>query len=480
MEEHHEPEINEPLPSFFEELRTRSLQSKACRILAQAKRRGRITTAEITQLLPSHIVKDRDLLSSTIADLHKYLESAKMTLTSKGEMRPPDENDLDLAVTMLRSTGRKLLEDGRSRGKRKTISLDDEDVDTDEEKAFEEADTDVAEDVFIDTPLSHAEEREVRTLWLYDVIARYYKEIGKHRLLTFAEEQELGRRILEERDLDARNELVEHNLRLVVSIAKWYTKRSAHLSLPDLIQEGNLGVIKAAEKFDYTQGYKFSTYATWWIRQSITRALLDQSLTIRIPVHVLELRNKILRAAEIIAGEKKNFPTPRAISNHLGIPISEVKHALYAMNLNAPVSLDDEVRGRGREDEGGGTLLELVVDMNTADPAARIEGQQELEAVYRDLEIIFTAVKAMRGDPKRNLAVFKDMSGLNPDGRKKTMEEVGQEFGVTKQRIGKILEGIFLQLAYQGIEVDQEALKDYFWRIRELEKFTSTVMEFPE
>jgi RNA polymerase primary sigma factor len=195
-------------------------------------------------------------------------------------------------------------------------------------------------------------------------------------------------------------------------------------------------------------------------------------------VHLIELRNKVLAAAEKIAGERKNFPPPEAIARYLGITVKDVKQALRAMDLNSPRSLDDSVGRAGEKDLT--TFLDLVVDTNVGDPSLGIEARQEFEEVHRDLETIFTAIKGLRGDTKRNLTVFKDMHGLNESGKKKTLEQVGQEFGVTRERIRQVLERIFLQLSYQGIEIDKEGLDQYWWRIQELEKFTGGLMEFPE
>ena len=483
--------MEEAVPSFLAELTERSLQSKTLRILEAAKRRGHITTSEIAELLPARVIKDRGLLSFFVTQLGDYLQQAKLGVSNSADVLEfrSKQSDADEGVvsTTLERTGRTLLRDGRSKKKSSVVLRAPQPTEAlesaeDGESALEDKEPDAAElssleEEGVSIPFTEGEEQDLRSLYLFDIASQYYKGIGRYRLLTAEEERELGRRIITENDLDARNELVCHNLRLVVSIARRYLGRSAFFDLPDLIQEGNTGLIKAAEKFDYTLGYRFSTYATWWIRQSITRALADLALTIRLPVHLIEFRSKVLAAAEKIAGKNKNFPSPEAIAQHLGASLESVRNVLRAMYLNSPISLSQHVDTEADRGGEASTFQDLVVDENAADPSILIEAREELVASYRNLEVILKAVKELPGNPKRNMTIFKDMHGFNKEGEKKTLEEVGQEFGVTRERIRQLLEVIFVELARRGIQVDREALKQYLWRIQELEKLTSTSFE---
>ncbi|MBD0837518.1 RNA polymerase sigma factor [Streptomyces sp. TRM68416] len=277
-----------------------------------------------------------------------------------------------------------------------------------------------------------------------DLFRQYLREIGRIPLLTAAEEVELARRVeaglfAEEKlrntpdtesqlalDLDrlvvmgrmAKRRLIEANLRLVVSVAKRYVGRG--LTMLDLVQEGNLGLIRAVEKFDYARGYKFSTYATWWIRQAMSRALADQARTIRVPVHVVELINRVVRVQRRMLQERGYEPTPEEVAAHLDLPperVSEVlRLAQEPVSLHAPVGEEDDV-----------ALGDLIEDGDAASPvesAAFLLLREHLEAVLSTL-----------GERERKVVQLR--YGL-ADGRPRTLEEIGRIFGVTRERIRQI------------------------------------------
>lgn len=253
-----------------------------------------------------------------------------------------------------------------------------------------------------------------------DSIQMYLREIGKVPLLKGAEEVELAKRI-GKGDVAARKKLTEANLRLVVSIAKKYMGRN--LGLLDLIQEGNLGLFRAVEKFDWTKGYKFSTYATWWIRQAITRALADQSRTIRIPVHMVETLNKYAQAERSLVQELGREPTVEEIAGEMGIEVEKVHH-LQKISQET-VSIDTAVGDEGDEEDS--RLGDFIVDEQTtmpADSAGRQLLHEYVGEVLKDL------------DP-REQKILRMRFGLE-DGVTHTLEEVGKEFGVTRERIRQI------------------------------------------
>lgn len=277
-----------------------------------------------------------------------------------------------------------------------------------------------------------------------DLFRQYLREIGRIPLLTAAEEVELARRVeaglfAEEKlgtapdldtelalDLDrlvvmgrmAKRRLIEANLRLVVSVAKRYVGRG--LTMLDLVQEGNLGLIRAVEKFDYARGYKFSTYATWWIRQAMSRALADQARTIRVPVHVVELINRVVRVQRRMLQERGYEPTPEEVAAHLDLPSERVSEVLRLaqepVSLHAPVGEEDDV-----------ALGDLIEDGDAASPvesAAFLLLREHLEAVLSTL-----------GERERKVVQLR--YGL-ADGRPRTLEEIGRIFGVTRERIRQI------------------------------------------
>ena len=252
---------------------------------------------------------------------------------------------------------------------------------------------------------------------LTDPVRMYLKEIGKIDLLSAEEEIELARRIAEG-DEAAKKRMVEANLRLVVSVAKHYLGRG--MQLLDLIQEGNMGLLKAVEKFDYTKGYKFSTYATWWIRQSITRAVADQARTIRIPVHMVETINRVSRASRALVQELGHEPSLTEISEQLGIPEDKISEVMKI--AQDPVSLETPV---GEEDDSH--LGDFIPDSELTEPSE--------SASYNMLRSQLNDV--MKTLSSRECKVLRLRFGLE-DGRAHTLEEVGREFNVTRERVRQI------------------------------------------
>ena len=250
-----------------------------------------------------------------------------------------------------------------------------------------------------------------------DPVRMYLREIGRIPLLTFDQELDLAKRILDG-DEDAKKQLAESNLRLVVSIAKKYVGRG--MLFLDLIQEGNMGLIKAVEKFDYTKGFKFSTYATWWIRQAITRAIADQARTIRIPVHMVETINKLIRTSRHLLQQLGREPTPEEIAAEMEIPVEKVMEIQKI--AQDPVSLETPI---GEEDDSH--LGDFIQDDDSPAPhdsAAYTMLKEQLEEVMNTLT-------------PREAKVLKLRFGLE-DGKARTLEEVGREFEVTRERIRQI------------------------------------------
>ena len=250
-----------------------------------------------------------------------------------------------------------------------------------------------------------------------DPVRMYLKEIGNVPLLTTEQEVELAKRV-EAGDEEAKKQLTEANLRLVVSIAKKYVGRG--MPFLDLIQEGNMGLMKAVDKFDYTKGYKFSTYATWWIRQAITRGIADTGRTIRVPVHMVETINKTLRMTRTLLQELGREPTPEEVAERLNVSVSRVREVLKISR--DPVSLDTPI---GEEDDSHlGDFIEDDSALSPADSAAFSMLRAELATALESLT-------------DRERQVVKLRFGLE-DGRARTLEEVGKEFNVTRERIRQI------------------------------------------
>ena len=302
------------------------------------------------------------------------------------------------------------------------ISDDDDDIliDEDDDVEVENIDLSVPDGISIEDP-----------------VRMYLKEIGKVPLLSAEEEIELAKR-MELGDQEAKKRLAEANLRLVVSIAKRYVGRG--MLFLDLIQEGNLGLIKAVEKFDYRKGYKFSTYATWWIRQAITRAIADQARTIRIPVHMVETINKLIRVSRQLLQELGREPSPEEIAEEMNMPVERVREILKISQ--EPVSLETPI---GEEEDSH--LGDFIQDDNVpvpADAAAFTLLKEQL------VEVLGTLTE-------REQKVLRLRFGLD-DGRARTLEEVGKEFNVTRERIRQIEAKALRKLRHPS---RSRKLKDY-------------------
>ncbi len=276
-----------------------------------------------------------------------------------------------------------------------------------------------------------------KSISVEDPVRMYLKEIGKVPLLTADEEVELAKR-MEQGDEYAKQKLCEANLRLVVSIAKKYMGRG--MLFLDLIQEGNLGLIKAVDKFDYTKGYKFSTYATWWIRQAITRSIADQARTIRIPVHMVETINKLIRVSRQMLQEQGREPTPDEIAEEMGISVEKVREILKI--AQEPVSLETPI---GEEEDSH--LGDFIPDEDAPAPAEAAAFSMLKEQL---VDVLGTLTE-------REQKVLKLRYGLG-DGRARTLEEVGREFDVTRERIRQIEAKALRKLRHP---TRSKKLKDY-------------------
>ena len=315
--------------------------------------------------------------------------------------QPLEVEQMEKVLDFLEASGVDVL---RISGNDEELILDDDadidKLDDEEEIELDKIDLSVPEGVSIEDP-----------------VRMYLKEIGKVSLLTADEEIELAKR-MEQGDEEAKKRLAEANLRLVVSIAKRYVGRG--MLFLDLIQEGNLGLIKAVEKFDYRKGYKFSTYATWWIRQAITRAIADQARTIRIPVHMVETINKLIRVSRQLLQELGREPTPEEIAEEMDMPVERVREILKISQ--EPVSLETPI---GEEEDSH--LGDFIQDDNVpvpAEAAAQTLLKEQLDEVLDTLT-------------EREQKVLRLRFGMN-DGRARTLEEVGKEFDVTRERIRQI------------------------------------------
>ena len=360
----------EPAPA---ETADRSPEEKLNELLERGKKNGKLSTKELACL--EEIGADADAISK----FYDALEAAGVDIDIAGEDAVPTLDDIDVP---------------------ELTELEEIEEVTEEEIVETEA------EIIADSNYSTD-----------DPVRMYLKEIGKVPLLTADEEIELATR-MSEGDEEAKRRMAEANLRLVVSIAKRYVGRG--MLFLDLIQEGNLGLIKAVEKFDYTKGYKFSTYATWWIRQAITRAIADQARTIRIPVHMVETINKVIRVSRQLLQELGHDPSAEEIAKEMGMPVEKVRDILKI--AQEPVSLETPI---GEEEDSH--LGDFIPDEDASEPSEAASFSLLKEQLMEVLDTL----------TPREKKVLELRFGI-VDGRTRTLEEVGKEFNVTRERIRQI------------------------------------------
>lgn len=341
-----------------------------------------------------------------------------------------------------------LVDRGRSRGFvtfqeiLKFFPRAEEDIQGLEEvyQSLEEEDIQVKESVEFLIEADAELQKSPHEIFEIDSVQRYLREIGKYPLLVLQEEKELAQKI-ERNDRSARKKLIQSNLRLVVSIAKKYVGRTPHLTLLDLIQEGNIGLFKAVEKYDWKKGFRFSTYATWWIRQAITRAIADQARTVRLPVHIVESLSKYNQAKRRLLQELGREPTVEELVAELWQPIEKIKNLEQVSQ--GTISLEEPIGDEEKE----GTLKELIEDKKTVSPQ-----ESTRLSLLRD-----QIVKVLKNLTPREQKILTMRFGLG-DEIPHTLEEVGDEFGVTRERVRQIQQRA-LEKIKENRRVDE--LKDY-------------------
>lgn len=417
--------IEEVVPSFLAELKERGLKSRISSILEVAKRRGYITTSEIAELLPTRVIKNRELLSFFVTQLGEYLRKAKLGVSTKAEVLEfsKKQNVPELSITPLYPTGRKIASEKSRPTKPEVVSkasveIDGTEVDEPVTGVEELATEEVAED---------SEEAFITSKPLYELpwadydnlLYKYLQEAGQFRLLSREEEVALMQRI-EEGDGVAKEQFVYANLRLVVSIARRYVGMVKSLTILDLIQEGNLGLLKAVEKFDYRLGYKFSTYATWWIRQAVTRAIMDTDRIVRIPVHLCELMRKYVKAQREYTKTISHEPTFREVTSAMELTSREIVLLEEALRFQKIVSLDTEA------EDGDNPLLDLIADTSPT--------QEEVLMERADAEEVEWAFRTLT---KQEREILSLRTGVNGE-KTFTLEDIGKQFGFTRERARQI------------------------------------------
>ncbi|ASQ47588.1 RNA polymerase sigma factor RpoD [Leptotrichia sp. HSP-334] len=368
--------------------------------------------------------ENKNKLKNSLANFIK--ETRKQKVASYEEINaalpanyPPEK--IEQLIKKLADDGVQIVDTQKEKNELLKVPKTMEEIEKMEISDFEDGNDEFVESEIDDTEVDKLLQADLikmaESMDVDEPIKMYLREIGQIPLLSYEEEIEYAQKVLNG-DEEAKQKLIESNLRLVVSIAKKHTNRG--LKMLDLIQEGNMGLMKAVEKFEYEKGFKFSTYATWWIRQAITRAIADQGRTIRIPVHMIETINKIKKESRIILQETGKEPTAEELSKKLELPVEKVKNILE-MNQD-PISLETPVGSE--EDSELGDFVEDDKFANPYDATTRVLLKEQLDDVLKTLN-------------EREEKVLRYRYGLD-DGSQKTLEEVGKIFNVTRERIRQI------------------------------------------
>ena len=368
--------------------------------------------------------ENKNKLKNSLANFIK--ETRKQKVASYEEINaalpanyPPEK--IEQLIKKLADDGVQIVDTQKEKNELLKVPKTMEEIEKMEISDFEDGNDEFVESEIDDTEVDKLLQADLikmaESMDVDEPIKMYLREIGQIPLLSYEEEIEYAQKVLNG-DEEAKQKLIESNLRLVVSIAKKHTNRG--LKMLDLIQEGNMGLMKAVEKFEYEKGFKFSTYATWWIRQAITRAIADQGRTIRIPVHMIETINKIKKESRIILQETGKEPTAEELSKKLDLPVEKVKNILE-MNQD-PISLETPVGSE--EDSELGDFVEDDKFANPYDATTRVLLKEQLDDVLKTLN-------------EREEKVLRYRYGLD-DGSQKTLEEVGKIFNVTRERIRQI------------------------------------------
>lgn len=442
-----------------------NLRPDAKQILLQAKDSGTISPEEITRMIPAATVKDRSKLRDAIQRITKLLVAINVKIT--------------IEVVHKHVHVHKHIHESTPRPKREKPAELNENEEEAYSRMFPKGTEDLSKkdfdpelDALPEMEAIAAEEDEETTLEsdfeAKDESNFYYRATKRYPLLTSAEETELAQRV-ESGDINARNKFMLHNLRLVLRIAGYRRYQNRGLDYDDLVQEGNIGLLKAVEKFDYRKGFKFSTYATWWIRQSITRAISDFGGTIRQPVHVSEARNKILKIMLNLATELQREPLIEEIAASANVKVPVVKQILTNLNFQYQ-SLDEIIATDNSKNEGSEkTLYDGMSDSSILAPDVHLQAQETRQEATYNIGLVLETLNSLPISD-RNKDAFRLYYSLDSVSEGLTLQDIGEKYGITRERIRQINAKIWEALNARGINLDEERLMACLYRLNELDK----------